>query len=227
MQKWVGLAKASHPLPTLAVTSISIVLAWTAGRNLSGCLLVAAAVFSGQLSIGWSNDALDGERDKSAGRSAKPVVAGLVSQRTLWVSSVIALGLCVPLSFLNGELAGLVHLSAVGSAWVYNLALKSTIWSWLPYAYSFGALPVFVQLSVPTVTGRNTQVEWWAAVVGALLGVAAHFANVLPDLGYDALTNVRGLPQRVGKRASILIIAGLVVSAIVVAVVGGSTPPLT
>jgi 4-hydroxybenzoate polyprenyltransferase len=188
---------------------------------------VAAAVFSGQLSIGWSNDALDGKRDKAAQRSAKPVVAGLVTQRELWLASAIALVACVPLSLLNGELAGLVHLSAVGSAWVYNLALKSTIWSWLPYAYSFGALPVFVQLSVPTMTGRNTQVEWWAAVVGALLGVAAHFANVLPDLGYDSLTNVRGLPQRVGKRASILVIAGLVASAVVVAVVGGSTPPLT
>ena len=227
MQKWVGLAKASHPLPTLAVTSISIVLAWSVGRSVAGCLLVAAAVFSGQLSIGWSNDAFDGERDKSASRAAKPVVAGLITTRTLWVSSGLALLACVPLSLLNGMLAGFVHLSAVASAWFYNLALKSTIWSWVPYAYSFGALPVFVQLSVPTLTGRNTQVEWWAAVVGALIGVAAHFANVLPDLGYDEVTNVRGLPQRLGKRDSILIIAGLVVSAILVAVIGGSTPPLT
>lgn len=188
---------------------------------------MGAAVFSGQLSIGWSNDAFDSARDHSAKRFAKPVVAGLITSRTLWVSSGIALLACVPLSLLNGVLAGLVHLSAVASAWVYNLALKSTVWSWLPYAYSFGALPVFVQLSVPVAGGRNTQVEWWAAAVGALLGVAAHFANVLPDLGYDSLTNVRGLPQRLGKRASILVIAGLVVSAAVVAVIGGSTPPLT
>lgn len=223
----MGLAKASHPLPTLAVTSISLVLAWSAGRTFSGSLLVGAAVLSGQLSIGWSNDAFDSSRDHSAKRLTKPVVAGLITSRTLWVSSGIALLACVPLSLLNGELAGLVHLSAVASAWVYNLALKSTVWSWLPYAYSFGALPVFVQLSVPTAMGRNTQVEWWAAAVGALLGVAAHFANVLPDLGYDSITNVRGLPQRLGKRASILVIAGLVISAAVVAVIGGSTPPLT
>lgn len=223
----MGLAKASHPLPTLAVTSIALVLAWSAGRTLLGCALIGAAVLSGQLSVGWSNDAFDSQRDQQAERLSKPVVAGLVTSHTLWVGAGIALLACVPLSLLNGELAGLVHLSAVASAWAYNLLLKSTVWSWLPYAYSFGALPVFVQLSVPTATGRNTQIEWWAAAVGALLGVAAHFANVLPDLKYDSLTKVRGLPQRLGKRASILVIAGLVVAAVLVAVIGGRTPPLT
>jgi hypothetical protein len=35
----------------------------------------------------------------------------------------------------------------------------------------------------------------WAFAAGALLGVAAHFANVLPDLDDDRATGVRGLPQ--------------------------------
>ena len=34
----------------------------------------------------------------------------------------------------------------------------------------------------------------WAVAAGACLGVAAHLANVLPDLADDASTGVRGLP---------------------------------
>ena len=39
-------------------------------------------------------------------------------------------------------------------------------------------------------------------MAGALLGVAAHFANVLPDLADDRRTGVSGLPHRLGARAS-------------------------
>jgi len=40
-----------------------------------------------------------------------------------------------------------------------------------------------------------------ALVAAALLGFAAHFANVLPVLRADAATGVRGLPQRLGPRS--------------------------
>ena len=43
--------------------------------------LVVAAVLAGQLSIGWLNDVLDAERDRTAGRADKPVAAGAVSRR--------------------------------------------------------------------------------------------------------------------------------------------------
>jgi len=38
--------------------------------------------------------------------------------------------------------------------------------------------------------------------VGPLIGVAAHFATVLPDLTEDRHTGVRGRPQRLGAPAS-------------------------
>ena len=34
----------------------------------------------------------------------------------------------------------------------------------------------------------------------ALVGLGAHFANVLPDLAADRATGVRGLPQQVAAR---------------------------
>src|SRR5690606_8621839 len=50
----------------------------------------------------------------------------------------------------------------------------------------------------------------WAWIAGAALGVAVHFTNVLPDLDDDRATGVRGLPHRLGARAS-AVIAGLAV----------------
>jgi 4-hydroxybenzoate polyprenyltransferase len=45
-------------------------------------------------------------------------------------------------------------------------------------------------------------------LAAALLGVAAHFANALPDLLDDRETGVRALPHILGQRISALAISG-------------------
>jgi 1,4-dihydroxy-2-naphthoate octaprenyltransferase len=47
---------------------------------------------------------------------------------------------------------------------------------------------------------------------GALLGVAAHFANVLKDFDQDLSSGIKGLPQRIGKRGSRVICSILLIS---------------
>ena len=51
---------------------------------------------------------------------------------------------------------------------------------------------------------------------GALLGSAAHFINVLKDMDQDRESQIRGLPQIVGKKASISIAAAMTAAAVVV-----------
>ncbi|WP_433021215.1 UbiA family prenyltransferase [Kribbella sp. CA-294648] len=191
-----GLAMASHPGPTVAVTTLVTVVAWSAGRSPTGCLLVAAAILTGHLSIGWSNDAIDATRDTSVHRNDKPIVLGLVSRRTVWVGASVMAIACVPLSLASGVLAGLAHLVGVAAAWGYNLGLKSTRISWLPYAVAFGLLPSFVTLGT-----SGDWAPWWASAATALLGVGAHLANVVPDLADDLATGVEGWPQRLGRLA--------------------------
>jgi 4-hydroxybenzoate polyprenyltransferase len=90
-----------------------------------------------------------------------------------------------------------VHLLlVVGSGWAYNLGLKRVVWSGLPYAIAFGALPAVITLALPDP-------QWppaWMMAAGALLGVGAHLLNALPDLADDAQTGVHGLPHRLGSR---------------------------
>lgn len=199
-----ALLRATHPGPSLAVTCFVSVLALSAGRGW-GTLWVASAALAGQFSVGWANDWIDSGRDRLAGRRDKPIVAGLVSARRVRRAALLALIASVPLSLASGPRAASVHLLAVGLGWVYDLKLKFTLWSVVPYAGAFALLPVFVILGLPA---RQTG-PWWAALGGGLLGAGAHFTNVLPDLDDDTKTGVRGLPQRLGARPSLLIGATL------------------
>jgi 4-hydroxybenzoate polyprenyltransferase len=211
-----ALARACHPEPTVAVTLMVAALAVTTGRGVGGVLLVAGAVLAGQLSIGWLNDVVDADRDVLVGRRDKPVAAGAVSRRAVGTATVVAAVLCVPLSLASGLLAGAVHLVAVAGGWAYDLGLKATWASVLPYFVSFGLLPVFVVLGAP---GPPVP-PWWLPVAAGLLGAGAHFANVLPDLDDDAATGVRGLPHRLGAARSRIAAAVLLLAASVVLAAG-------
>jgi 4-hydroxybenzoate polyprenyltransferase len=212
----LALLGAAHPGPALAVTVLSGLLAAAVDLDAGHVALVVAAVLTGQLSIGWSNDLIDLRRDRVVGRTDKPLATGAISERTVRIACAVAVAATVPLSVLCGLLAGLVHLVAVASGWAYNLGLKSTPWSWAPYALAFGALPVFVSL----VAEPHDVPPLWLPLAGALLGVGAHFVNVLPDLGDDEATGVRGLPHRIGARWSQVVAATVLVGATVVIVVG-------
>src|SRR5690349_24427665 len=111
-----SLIRACHPEPALAVTVGVTALAASTGRSAAGLVAVAAAVLSGQLTTGWSNDWLDAERDAAVGRTDKPVASGEVSRSLVGVAALVAGIACIPLSLLSGWRAGLVHLAAVGCA---------------------------------------------------------------------------------------------------------------
>src|SRR5664280_2528861 len=171
---------------------------------------------AGQLSIGWSNDYLDRERDRRTSRADKPIAAGAVSATVVGGAAVTALILDVPLCLLSGPRAAAAYLIGVVGGWAYNIRLKSTAVSVAPYVVAFGLLPAFVTLGLP----GHPWPPWWALTAGALLGAGAHFANVLPDLDDDARTGVRGLPHRLGGTVSRVLAAGLLLAATVMLAFG-------
>ena len=213
----VALARASHLAPTVAVTVFAGAYALGIGAGAGRAGQVALAVLAGQLSIGWSNDWIDAERDRAVGRSDKPVVSGGVAAAQVRAAALVAAAACVLLSFLLGPAAGAVHVLAVASAWAYNAWLKATAWSWVPYALSFGLLP-----SVATLALHGRLATATTTVAAALLGVGAHLANVLPDLDDDAATGVVGLPHRLGRRRATAASVAVLVGA--TAIVALSTP---
>lgn len=216
------MVRASHPLPALAVSAVAAGLAVGADRTPASVVIATAAVFAGQLSVGWLNDLIDADRDASVGRTDKPLAAKEIrpaAVRAAFIASAVA---AVVLTLFSAPLAAAAHLAALVSAWAYDLGVKATAFSVVPFAVSFGLLPVFLANGDPFPPP-------WLIAAAATLGSAAHFVNVLPDLADDAATGVRGLPHRLGPLASRITTAALVLTAsgLLVFGPGGAPTPLT
>lgn len=196
-----AVAASTHPGPALAVTAITIGLAIANGLDWWRVALLGAAMLADQLSVGLSNDWIDADRDRAVGRTDKPVARGDISKhlaRNLAFGfAAAALVLTMPL----GWPALALHAVVLASAWSYNAWFKNSALSPLPYVVSFGLLPALVTVSAAAPAWPSG----WVIAAGALLGLAAHFANVLPDLDDDAATGIRGLGHRIGGRASAVV----------------------
>lgn len=209
MRTVVALVRCSHPLPCAAITAFCVAVALSAGAG-PRAALVGAVVLSGQTSIGWSNDVVDLARDRAAARADKPLATGHVARRVVGVAAGAALLLSLALGFVLGVAAGVVNAVALAAGWAYNLWLKPTVLSPVPYVVHFGLVPAWlVAASLPMATTPRPRV----AAAAALLGVAAHFTNTLPDTAADRATGVRGLPQRVGPAVSAAVSSGLLLGA--------------
>lgn len=218
-----SLLLAAHLGPSLAVTAMTGLLAVTFGLPWDRATLVTLAVLSGQLTIGWGNDLLDQERDRSVGRADKPLATGQVPPAMARGALAAAAVICVALSLSVGWRSGTLHLLvAVTAAHLYNLGLKATVWSWAPYAVAFGVLPAVVSLA-------DAPPQWppvWIGGAAAGLGIAAHLLNVLRDLDDDAATGVHGLPHRLGARWSRWIAAAILLATTAVLVLGPAEVPV-
>ena len=191
-----ALAVASHPGPSLAITALASLLAAEAAPHGTGPVLVVPAMLAGQLSIGWSNDAFDAARDAAAGRTDKPVAAGVISERAVWTAACAALAAVLAMSAAISIVTLAVAAFMIAAGWAYNAGLKSTLASGLMYLAGFGLIPAYATSTLP----GHPWPRWQVTAAAALVGLGAHFANVLPDLAGDAATGVRGLPQQVAAR---------------------------
>ena len=205
------MAKACHFGPTVLVVSITFILSITQ-LSAAKSFGIATAILCGQLVVGWTNDLLDYPLDKAAGRFNKPLVSEVVTRRQLQVGIALALTAAVLLSFLGplGVRGGLLHMLGLASATIYNFWAKSTWFSPLPYAISFGALP----WAVYSVAHKNP--PGWLFIDFILVSLSFHFLNVIKDLEWDRTQSVLGLPQRIGKTWSTITAAVSVITAVLV-----------
>ena len=211
MKSLKAYAQAAHFGPTMLITAISFLLAlrlWWEGP----AYVIAFTVFLGQLLIGWCNDIYDYQDDLKHNRVNKPLVSGQLKIEKLRRATFILLPFAVIANLLGplGIKGGAVYLLGVGCGIAYNFYFKFRITSPLVYFIALAALPASIFYAVD----RNPPL--WVLATSSLLGVAFHFANVLKDLSADRDSNIGGLPQRLGRRASLLIIAILLVIVITI-----------
>jgi 4-hydroxybenzoate polyprenyltransferase len=209
IKKLRGLLKASHFGPTLLVTAISFGFAtyyWWEGP----AFVIAFGVFTGQLVVGWSNDLYDFEDDLRHNRQNKPLVTQSISRETLqkWLRFMVPFSFIANLFGPLGIKGGLVYMLGIACGIAYNFYFKFSPLSPLPYAIAFAALPSSIAIS------KEITPPTWMWLGGALFGMAAHFINVIKDMKEDQISEIRGLPQILGTKKSILVASVLIASGI-------------
>jgi 4-hydroxybenzoate polyprenyltransferase len=211
MQRFRGLLKASHFGPTLLVTTISFGFAtyyWWEGP----AYVIAFGVFTGQLVVGWSNDIYDYEDDLKHNRQSKPLVNGVITKAYLqkWLRFMVPFSFVANLLGPLGIKGGLTYMLGVGFGVAYNFYFKFSILSPLPFAMAFAALPSCIAVS------KDITPPTWMWAGGALFGMAAHFINVIKDMKADQISQIKGLPQRLGSKKSLFAAALLIALGITV-----------
>lgn len=167
------------------------------GRRLA---LLFLTMLAAQFSIAVLNDWADRFSDARA-RRARPVATGRIPPK-------LAVGVAIVLAVLAIVGAGFfglrsVLLMAVGLAagWAYDLVLKPTVLSFLPFAVAFPLLVVWVA----DASGHALPMVWLIFLGGVPLAVAVHLGDAIPDRDYDGAAGLRTLPVVLGfPRAELL-----------------------
>jgi 4-hydroxybenzoate polyprenyltransferase len=190
----------AHPGPSLLVTVVLVAIAGLAGHRVPDGILVlqlVGAMLPVQFCIGVINDVADLEADAVA-KPHKPLVRGVVRRSTATgagiVLGVIGLGVAATINLATLGLDAL----ALGAGLAYDLGLRRTPLSWVPWWGGMAVLPLEGYASVGAVPSKLLVV----VPLSGLLAIGLHFANALPDIEGDRLAGRRSLPVLAGAGGS-------------------------
>lgn len=221
----ISLARLVHPFPSFLVTAVTVALVPLADRHADAAIYfqLGLGMLLFQFSIGIANDIVD-MRDDAVAKPWKALARGVIPRQAavLLAAACAAGGLIVTLPLPPD--AWLIGAGGLLCGLAYDLRLKRTPFSWLPWSIAFPLIPAWVFTANETWSG----LLWWTFPFGAGLGLALNLANQAPDVAADREAGIDGAAQRLGSersRAAGLALFGLVgaSAALVLLVVGEST----
>ncbi|MFZ9141651.1 MAG: UbiA prenyltransferase family protein [Candidatus Limnocylindrus sp.] len=220
----LALLRLAHPLPTLLNAVAAAALATVAGAGPSAAGLVALTMLGVHTCIGASNDYLDRHRDR--GRPEKPIASGaLPPSAGLLLSAVgITVGLVAAAQVSTLTFALAVTGALVGAP--YNVWLKHTALSWLPFALGVSIIPAFAWSTVSSVLPTPILTLSLISLPG---GAALALQNSLADRALDLQSGMRSAAVRLGERTAfgLLALLHLVTLTALLAFAPGNTSPTT
>jgi 4-hydroxybenzoate polyprenyltransferase len=174
------------------------------------------AMFCVQAAIGASNDYCDRDLD-AVTKPYKPIVRGLVTPNAALLLAALMTLVAGALTATFGPLSLAVGACGLLAGLAYNVRLKRSILSPLPFMVALPALPFWVWISLD----RFASELWWLVAFGPLIGLSVHLANTAPDLEQDRQAGVRGLAHVLGLERTLALAWGSFAAALVLAVALG------
>ena len=195
----VGLARLVHPFPSALDAVVTLGLALLARAPADRAAVLAVAMLGIQFSIEALNDLLDSPTDKIA-RRAKPLVEGKILVRAAGAVVAVTGATGLVLALLAGPFAALVAAAGYAIGIAYDLRLKASPWSWLPFAAGIPLLPIFAWVGA---TGSLPGPILWLAALGVLGGTALAVANALADAERNVASGTATIATTLGRSSSI------------------------
>ena len=208
-----------HAAPAFAVVGVGLAFGLVAMRDdlrWDRLALLAGLLICNQYAAGALNDAVDADADAAADRG-KPIQRGVISRRAVATAAVVAGVASLGFGLALGPATFALAVVGLACAFTYDLWLKGTMFSALPFAVAVPVVPLFGYAAA----GRFPPVLWWAWPIGALLAVATHLADALPDVERDRATGVRGLATRLGVGRAAAVAAACYAAAVLMALGSG------
>jgi len=170
-----------------------------------------------QFGIGATNDIVDAPRD-AGHKPGKPIASGLVSRRVAGAVAIAGFGVGLVLSSVSGAPTVVLAIVVIGIGLAYDLLLKGTAWSWLPFAVGIPLLPIFGWLGA---TGTLPPVFGILVPVAVAAGAALAIANALADVKRDHAAGSASIATALGASRAWAVQAGLI-GLVAVAAVGSA-----
>jgi 4-hydroxybenzoate polyprenyltransferase len=185
-----------HPGPSVLVTVVFVALAGLAGRGVPDAtriLQLVGTMLPIQLCIGAINDVVDLPADTVA-QPYKPLVRGVLRRSTAaWVGVILGLIGLSAAATINLATLGL-GAAALGAGLSYDLGLRRTALSWVPWWGGMAVLPLASYASAGAIPSRLLAL----IPLSALIAIGLHLANALPDIDGDRVAGVQSFPVLVG-----------------------------
>ncbi len=195
-----SLIYLGHPGPSVLVTIVLVAIAGLAAHSTpdpTRVLQLVGAMLPVQLCIGVINDVVDLPAD-AASKPHKPLVRKVISRSNATVLGVLLglIGLASAATINLGTLG--FDALALGAGLAYDLGLRTTPLSWLPWWGGMAVLPLEAYASVGSIPSRL-----FALIpLSGLIALGLHFANALPDVDADRVAGRHSLPVIVGVGGS-------------------------
>ncbi|KRA38511.1 MULTISPECIES: hypothetical protein [unclassified Nocardioides] len=196
----IQLLQAAHAKQAIGTAVAMGLVAAIAGRPAREAGVVLLTVLVGQTILGWHNDIVDRQRDKSHGLKGKPLAMGRLQADTVWYAIVVATLLLVPLSIMTGIRAGCLYLAAVAVGMLGNIVLRTGFFSWWSWAASFALLPAYLSYGGWGGQAVGSAPETSIVVLAALLGIGIHFLRAVWGLVADHEDGWTYLPLKLGLK---------------------------
>jgi 4-hydroxybenzoate polyprenyltransferase len=202
MARFVHLIRVVHPGPTLLNAAAAFTLAQIAGASMHRALLAAVTMVGAHAFIGTLNDLLD--RHVDSDRKEKPIATGSISVRAGTVIAVLCVLIGLIAATALGPLSLLIVTLGISLGVAYDLGVKRSALSWLPFALGVALIPPFAWAAAEEPLPSTIAALSIAAVAG---GVALALQNGLADRAIDTAAGMRGAVVRLGDRPAWLVAA--------------------